>query len=77
MSMDIGALLTLKQSWSRFCSNHPRFPDFLHAVKSKGIAEGMEIKISVTYPDGQTMNAGLKLKQSDVDLFNSVSSLMK
>ena len=77
MSMDIGLLLTLKQSWSRFCSNHPRFPDFIQAVKNKGIAEGTEIKISVTYPDGQTLNAGLKLKQSDIDLFSTVSSLMK
>ena len=75
--MDIGALLTLKQSWSKFCSNHPRFPDFLRAVKDRGIMEGTEIKISVTYPDGQTMNAGLKLKRSDLDLLNTVSSVMK
>ena len=75
--MDIGALLTLKQSWRKFCSNHPRFPDFLQAVKSRGIAEGMDIKITVTYPDGQTMNAGLKLRQSDIDLFNTVASVMK
>ena len=75
--MDVGALLALKRAWSSFCSNHPRFPDFLRAVKSRGVTEGMEIKISVTYPDGQTMNAGLRLKQSDLELFNTVASVIK
>ncbi len=72
--MDIGALMNFRQAWGTFCANHPRFPDFIAAVRSKGITEGTEIKISVTYPDGQTVNAGLKLKQSDLELFKSLAS---
>ena len=75
--MDIGALIALKRSWNIFCSNHPRFPEFLRAVKTRGITEGTEIKISVTYPDGQTMNAGVRLRQSDIELFDSAASAIK
>lgn len=74
--MDFGKLLTIKQSWDTFCGNHPRFPAFLNAVKNKGAVEGTEVLITVTYPDGQTMKAGLKLHASDIELYNSLSQLI-
>lgn len=74
--MDFNSMLLLKQSWDTFKRNHPKFPDFLKAVKKRGICEGTEVLISVTYPDGQNLKAGLKLKQSDIELLNSLGQLM-
>ena len=68
--MDFNSLLVLKQAWDTFRHNHPKFPDFLKAVKKRGITEGTEILICVTYPDG------LKLKQSDIELLDSLGQLM-
>ncbi|MDO4982102.1 MAG: hypothetical protein Q4E35_00915 [Eubacteriales bacterium] len=70
--MDIGSLMKLKQMWGTFCANHPKFPDFLKAVKAKGVVEGTEVTFTVTYPDGQNLRAGLKLRQSDVELIEKL-----
>ena len=70
--MDIGSLMKLKQMWRSFCANHPKFPDFLKAVKAKGVVEGTEVTFTVTYPDGQNLRAGLKLRKSDVELIEKL-----
>ena len=70
--MDINSLLTLRQAWHSFSQNHPKVPDFLRAVKAKGAAPGAEITITVSYPDGETLKAGLKLKESDAELINNL-----
>ena len=70
--MDIGSLLKLKQMWNTFSRNHPKFPDFVRDVKSKGFSEGTELTLAVTYPDGQTLRAGIRLKASDIELLNEL-----
>ena len=70
--MDIGSLFALKQAWSKFCSNHPQFPEFLLAVKNKGIKVGTEYTFTVTSPDGQTLRAGIRLKESDVEIIEKI-----
>lgn len=70
--MDINSLLSLKQAWHSFCQNHPKFPGFLKAVKDRGAVPGAEITITVSYPDGETLKAGLKLKESDAELINNL-----
>ena len=72
--MDIGSLIKFKQMWNTVCRNHPKFPDFLRDVKNKGLAEGTELTFIVSYPDGQTMRAGLRLKASDIELLNGLMS---
>ena len=74
--MDFNSLLMMKQAWGTFRNNHPKFPEFLRTVKKRGISEGTEVLISVTYPDGQNFKAGLKLKQSDIELLESLGQLM-
>ena len=46
--MDIRSIARLKQAWNRFSMNHPKFPEFLRAVKSRGIHAGMEVSITLT-----------------------------
>ena len=72
--MDIGSLMKLRQMWSSFTRNHPKFPDFLRDVKNKGLSEGTELTFIVSYPDGQSMRAGLRLKASDIELLNELLS---
>ena len=64
--MDINSLLSLRQAWHSFRQNHPKFPDFLRAVKAKGAVPGAEITITVSYPDGETLkayNSGCRKRQ--------------
>ncbi len=75
-NMDIGALFALKQAWSKFCSNHPKFPEFLLAVRNKGIKAGTEYTFTVTCPDGQTLRAGIRLKESDVEIIEKVFGIV-
>ena len=74
--MDLGSILTLKQSWSKFCANHPKFPEFLLAVKNRGLTEDTELSFAVTYPDGQTLKAGVRLKASDAETFEKLMTLL-
>lgn len=74
--MDLSTLFAFKQAWNSFKRSHPKFPEFLKAVKNRGISEGTELTVTVTYPDGQTYRAGLKLKESDMELINTVAGLV-
>ena len=42
------------------------------AVKNKGIKAGTEYTFTVTCPDGQTLRAGIRLKESDVEIIEKV-----
>lgn len=75
--MDVNALLQLRGMWKSFCANHPRFPDFLRAVKERGAVEGQEIAFTITYPDGKTLKAGIRLKDADVELVNRALGVLK
>ena len=73
--MDMSSMLKISQGWNRFTANHPKFPAFLNAVRNAGIKEGTVIAVSVTDPDGQTMETNIKVSASDIELFNSLKEL--
>ena len=75
MYMDFSALLKIKQAWSTFTANHPKVPDFLRNVASKGACENMEIAIAVRYPDGTEHKTGIRVKESDLELLEILRSL--
>ena len=75
--MNFDALFKAKQARDAFFANHPKFPGFLKALRDKGIPENTEILISVTYPDGENLKAGLKLKQSDLELLGLLGELTR
>ncbi len=70
--MDISALMKLKSAWKSFKSEHPRFPDFLRDMKNRGASAGMEITITVSYPEGDKLKAGLKLSEKDMELLQTL-----
>ena len=69
-------VLQLKSAWDRFNANHPRFQPFLKAVGRDGVREGCIYEITVTTPEGQTTTTNIKLQQDDIELLNSLKSLM-
>jgi hypothetical protein len=73
--MDIKAMVKVKQAWDTFLRNHPKFPIFANAVKEKGITEGTEIRVELTYPDGQEMKVALKVKASDLEMVELLKTI--
>jgi len=74
--MNFESLLRLRGAWNTFRENHPKFPEFLQAVKNKGLQPGMEIDIAVSYPnDGGSVKTHLKLRPEDLELIQSLSDL--
>ena len=68
-------IMALMSAWSEFQSNHPKFPAFLQALKNQGIQEDSIIEISVTDPNGRKIETNIKVKQSDLDLFNNLKNM--
>ena len=74
--MDVGALLKAKGAWEKFKGNHPKFAPFLGAVKQRGISEGTILEMSVTYPEGGTIKTNVRLTGSDMELMETLKSLL-
>lgn len=72
-----GKLLKLKKAWDTFETNHPKFPKFLKEVSRNAIEEGTIIEINVTTPEGKTISSNIRITQSDKEMFNELSDLMK
>lgn len=73
--MDIKSIMRIKKAWDTFTSNHPKFPGFLSAMKARGIHEGDIVAISITGPDGRTMETNLRVTASDLELFNTLKEM--
>ena len=72
---NIDALMKLRKAWGTFSGNHPKFAQFLGMLGREHITEGTVIGITVTYPDGRTLDTNMKVTQSDLELFNSIKTL--
>ncbi len=68
-------LMQLKSAWDQFSGAHPKFLSFLNAVPSSGIEEGSIIEITVKNPNGKTLSANLKLKDTDIQMFETLKDL--
>lgn len=68
-------LLKLKNAWSTFTSNHPKFPAFLQAARNNMIMEGSVIEITIKSPDGREIGTNVRVTQSDMELFDELKNL--
>lgn len=75
--MNPAALFKLKGIQETFIKNHPKFPNFLQAVKRKGIHPDDIISITIETPDGEKIESNIKVQPSDVDAFNQLMQLMQ
>lgn len=68
-------IFKIKSAWDTFTQNHPKFPQFMNAVKNNAIEEGSIIEIKVTTVDGRTLNTNVKLTSSDLELFQEITNI--
>ena len=70
-------LMKMKNAWSRFAANHPKFPLFLNAIVKRGIQEGTIFEFKVTSPDGQELVTNMRLSADDIELLKELSEAMR
>ena len=68
-------IMQLMAAWNTFKTNHPKFPAFVTALSSQGIREDFVIEISVTDTEGKKIETNIKVKQSDLELFESLKNM--
>ncbi len=75
MDNNMGQMFKVMSAWSKFKSNHPKFPAFLSAIRKRGLKENMVIEVIITNPDGEKIETSLKLSASDIELLNELRSM--
>jgi len=70
-------IFKLKNAWERFAQNHPKFINFISALRNNFIKEGTVIEISVKSEDGRTICSNIRLNKDDIDLFKDISEMLK
>ncbi|MCR5106746.1 MAG: hypothetical protein K6B28_01140 [Lachnospiraceae bacterium] len=73
--MNIQDIMKLKTAWDTFTANHPKFPAFLNAAKQAGIKEDTIVAISITDPEGKTIETNVKVTPSDLELFETLKGM--
>lgn len=71
-----GMIFKIKNAWTTFTNNHPKFQPFLMAAKGQ-IVEGTIIEVSIITPVGDKINTNLKITASDLELFESMKDMAK
>ena len=75
MALGLGDIMKVKGAWDKFTRNHPRFPQFLNAVKGKGVPVGTVIGISIDYPTGERVETNIKVSEEDLDLVETLKKV--
>ncbi len=68
-------LLKIKKAKDVFVVNHPKFPAFLSAVKKNSLEVDAVIEIKVTTKEGKELSSNLKVKESDLELLNIITTM--
>ncbi len=76
MKVSIQTLMKARGAWHSFQSNHPNVLPFMKDVFQKGIREDTQIEIQVHFPDGESKNCGIRLKQSDMAFLNVLQEIL-
>lgn len=75
--LNIQSLMTLNQAKSKFMKNHPSVQPFLDNVNSRQPCAGQEVAIAVRYPDGTEYKTGVRIKEEDIQLLESLRELIR
>lgn len=68
-------ILSLKNDFQKFQGNHPKFIQFCKAVAQNGISEGTLLECTVKTPEGQTMQANIKITMDDLELIEKIKRM--
>lgn len=74
MAINFQTLLQLKSLWQRFTNQHPKFPAFLRAAQP-ALKEGSILSITITTPEGKTLESNLKVTSTDLELIDTLKQM--
>ncbi len=69
-------LFKLKAGWESFARNHPKFINFISALRFGYLEEGTVIEINVTTQEGKTISGNIGLTKEDKKLLMEMSDLI-
>lgn len=72
MGIDPSAMMKMMGAMNSFRNNHPKFVAFIANVFKTGIPADTVIELTVTKPGEESVTTNIKVKQSDLDLFDSL-----
>lgn len=75
MALNPIQLMGLKNDFERFKDNHPKFIQFVQAMAQNGIQEGTILECKVIGPDGQEIQANIKITREDLALFQKLKEM--
>ena len=75
--MDFGLLFKLTGIWSKFCKDHPKFPQFVKAVQKNGLKVDTVVDLKITYPDGNVLDTNLKITERDLAALEELKKMRK
>ena len=67
--------MKIMAAFNTFRNNHPKVVQFAQVVFGSGVEEGTVIEISVTKPGEETITTNMKIKQSDMELFDELKGM--
>ncbi len=76
MKVSIQTLMKARGAWHSFRDNHPNVLPFLKDIFNKGIREDVQFEILVHFPDGESKNCGIRLKQSDMAFLEVLQEIL-
>ncbi len=75
MPMNPGSIMKIMNAFNTFKMNHPKVVSFVQVVFGSKIEEGTIIEISVQKPGEEPITTNMKVKQSDIELFEELSNM--
>jgi hypothetical protein len=75
--MNPASIMKIMNAKNQFTASHPKFMSFLSAAFAGGIEEGTVIEITVTKPGQNPITSNIKVRQSDLELFEELKELGK
>jgi len=72
--MDASVMMRMMGAMNTFRSNHPKFVAFIASVFKTGIPADTVIELTVTKPGEEPVTTNIKVRQSDLDLFESLKN---
>lgn len=77
MAINPMQILKIRDTLNAFRSRHPGFSRFIADIRRRGLPEGTVMDMTVTMPDGKTMQTNFRVSQEDLDLIRMLGELSR
>lgn len=69
--------MKIMAAFNTFRANHPKVFSFFQTVLAGKVEEGTIIEVSVTKPGEEKITTNMKVKQSDIELFEEMKNMTR